>query len=434
MNTAAQNPSTGLSPFEFQSHKLRVLPDEKGNPWFVAKDVCDILGYANDSKAIKDHCKAEGVTNRYPLVTKGGTQYPNVISEGNLYRLIIKSNKPEAEPFESFVCDEVLPAIRKTGQYDIKPNALRVIPSSPSKGGSLVKLPNPDSLLEQCKRFLADLVALGPVDAEVALQACKTAGFAEPTINRAKKSLGIPSRKTSTSPFAWEWCKPDGAEKLWLTVTPTELDGLVREGARRLLQQAAGEAPPCPPLVKGVEEVNEMESRVTTERIADMMETLIERGEAYLEGSSMGKALLCKKVLVHFQPGGRIALKFVEAGQEPKKLPTAGLRLLEVFEGLSPGQQEDLIAWGEAMTGMESWDAPDDEEWQTQNLLKAFAMLPYNHRQEVMKLAEAREMENRFLYAELAPIYGAKAKPVHEAKGKNAKQARNAALLLDGQP
>lgn len=120
--------STELQPFEFQSNALRVQADEKGNPWFCAKDVCDILGYANDSKSIKDHCKADGVTNRYPIIDAlGRTQYPNFISEGNLYRLIIKSSKPEAEPFEAWVCDEVLPSIRKTGSYAMTPQ----LPPSP---------------------------------------------------------------------------------------------------------------------------------------------------------------------------------------------------------------------------------------------------------------------------------------------------------------
>jgi prophage antirepressor-like protein len=100
-----------------KSYPLRAEIDEHGAPWFCAKDVCDILGYANHNKSINDHCTSKGVTNRYPLKTEGGIQYPLFITEGNLYRLIIKSNKPESAKFESWVCDEVLPSIRKTGQY-----------------------------------------------------------------------------------------------------------------------------------------------------------------------------------------------------------------------------------------------------------------------------------------------------------------------------
>lgn len=125
--------SNSIQQFNFHSHIVRVEIDEDGNPWFMAKDVCDILGYANSRKAISDHCKACGVTKRYTTSTsdvgKRDTtskarefQEMTFINEGNLYRLIIKSNKPEAEPFESWVCDEVLPSIRKHGHY-IDPNA-----------------------------------------------------------------------------------------------------------------------------------------------------------------------------------------------------------------------------------------------------------------------------------------------------------------------
>ena len=112
--------NTALQTFSFQSLQLRVEVDEHGNPWFCAKDACAILGYANPSKAVNDHCKPKGITNRYTL-TDGGQQQLLWIDEGNLYRLIIKSNKPEAEPFEALVCDEILPSIRKTGAY-IAPN------------------------------------------------------------------------------------------------------------------------------------------------------------------------------------------------------------------------------------------------------------------------------------------------------------------------
>ena len=88
--------------------------DEDGKIMFVASDVAKMLGYTNPSKAISDHCK--GVTKRYTL-TKGGKQAMNFIPEGDLYRLITHSKLPSAEKFESWVFDEVLPAIRKTGEY-----------------------------------------------------------------------------------------------------------------------------------------------------------------------------------------------------------------------------------------------------------------------------------------------------------------------------
>jgi len=112
------NSANALSTFNFKSHNLHVSTDEQGNPWFQMNEVCRILKYKNPRDAVRVHCRARGVAKRDTL-TAGGKQQAVFIDEGNLYRLIIKSNMPEAEPFESWVCDEVLPAIRKTGSYTL---------------------------------------------------------------------------------------------------------------------------------------------------------------------------------------------------------------------------------------------------------------------------------------------------------------------------
>lgn len=112
-----------ISVFNFQSNDVRVATDEKGEPLFAANDICNVLGYKNTSLTISKHCRQKGVSKRYTLTEKG-EQELLYIDEGNLYRLIIKSRKPEAEPFESWVCDEVLPSIRKTGSYTIPRNVI----------------------------------------------------------------------------------------------------------------------------------------------------------------------------------------------------------------------------------------------------------------------------------------------------------------------
>lgn len=89
-----------------------VTIDDK--PWFVASDVASALGYINPRKAVIDHCK--GVTKR-DTPTSSGTQSISYINEGDVYRLIMKSKLPSAERFESWVMDEVLPSIRKSGGY-----------------------------------------------------------------------------------------------------------------------------------------------------------------------------------------------------------------------------------------------------------------------------------------------------------------------------
>lgn len=96
---------------------IRTDVDEKGKPLFCAADITKALGYVNSSKAISMHCKEKGITKRYTL-TSGGKQALTYIDEGNLYRLITHSKLPEAEIFETWVFDEVLPSIRKTGGYN----------------------------------------------------------------------------------------------------------------------------------------------------------------------------------------------------------------------------------------------------------------------------------------------------------------------------
>lgn len=109
--------------FNFNGHGVRVITNERDQVFFVAKDICDILGYSNTSKAISDNCKKEGITTGYIPHPQSETKQIEVtlLNEGNLYRLVLKSKKKESEVFESWVCDEVLPSIRKTGKYESKP-------------------------------------------------------------------------------------------------------------------------------------------------------------------------------------------------------------------------------------------------------------------------------------------------------------------------
>ena len=111
----------------FQQSSVRTVADNKGELWFLANDVCEILGYSNPRQAVQKNCKEKGVSNRYTL-TRGGEQSMTYINEPNLYRLIIKSRKPAAEAFEEWVMETVLPAIRKTGGYQIGQKPTRALP------------------------------------------------------------------------------------------------------------------------------------------------------------------------------------------------------------------------------------------------------------------------------------------------------------------
>lgn len=103
--------------FNFEDKAVRVI-EKDGEPWFVAKDVCDVLGYAKPENAVAMHCKAAKLL-KYP---ESGcfTDSPRgitIIPERDVYRLIMRSKLPSAERFEEWVVGEVLPSIRKTGSY-----------------------------------------------------------------------------------------------------------------------------------------------------------------------------------------------------------------------------------------------------------------------------------------------------------------------------
>lgn len=87
-----------------------------GEPWFVGKDVAEILGYKETAKAIRTHicAKDKGVS---VLDTPGGQQKITLINESGLYSLILGSKLPKAKTFKRWVTSEVLPTIRKTGGY-----------------------------------------------------------------------------------------------------------------------------------------------------------------------------------------------------------------------------------------------------------------------------------------------------------------------------
>ena len=87
-----------------------------GKPYFVGRDVANALGYLRPADAISAHCKG---SVKHRVLTNGGIQEVKVIPEGDVYRLVIRSNLPEADRFESWIFDDIIPSIRKTGGYHL---------------------------------------------------------------------------------------------------------------------------------------------------------------------------------------------------------------------------------------------------------------------------------------------------------------------------
>ena len=107
-----------LVPFAFEGAEVRVI-DRDGEPWFVAADVCAALDIGNVSMAVSRlDADERGIST---TDTASGTQEMLVVSESGLYSLILTSRKPAAKRFKKWVTSEVLPSIRKTGQYGSAP-------------------------------------------------------------------------------------------------------------------------------------------------------------------------------------------------------------------------------------------------------------------------------------------------------------------------
>lgn len=108
--------------FNFENHEVRSLLINS-EPWFIGKDVADILGYSNVNDALKKHVDKEDKCKRDEIAirdTIGRNQKPVLINESGLYSLVLSSKLPSAKKFKRWVTSEVLPALRKTGQYQVK--------------------------------------------------------------------------------------------------------------------------------------------------------------------------------------------------------------------------------------------------------------------------------------------------------------------------
>lgn len=184
-----------VSLFNFRASQVRVVTEDNGTPWFVGRDVCDLLGYTNASKAMGDHCR--GVTKRYPILDSlGRTQEARVLSEGDTLRLIVNSTMPAAQEFEAWVFEDVLPTIRRTGSY-----SMAKAPQQPSANDATILIESmartmnlpPSATLGMYQRYAvkigqADLLPHYAVDAPDGGDSSHTTGAIATLIKKA----GIP--------------------------------------------------------------------------------------------------------------------------------------------------------------------------------------------------------------------------------------------------
>ena len=160
--------------------EIRTMTDEKGEVFFVGKDVATTLGYSDSRKAIRVHVDEEdkGVDE---MATPGGKQKVILINESGLYSLVLSSKLPQAKAFKRWVTSEVLPQIRKTGGY---------IPTRDEKGKEL----SPEEVLARAHQIVGRTLRLlnGPnCDCLTATQVAESWGMDVHSFNSLLRRMGI---------------------------------------------------------------------------------------------------------------------------------------------------------------------------------------------------------------------------------------------------
>lgn len=150
----------------FNDTAIRTAIDSEKNVWFVADDIVKVLGYTKDTATVvKKHCNkvydskdldgTNELARKIMVDTKGGKQAMIAISEGDMYRLIMRSTMPEARNFEKWVVEDVLPQIRKTGKYAVKRKITMSTPEAQAKYEAAKA-----ALSEQCELFTNEVQSI----------------------------------------------------------------------------------------------------------------------------------------------------------------------------------------------------------------------------------------------------------------------------------
>ncbi|MCC2361644.1 phage antirepressor [Bacillus cereus] len=175
---------------------------KEGKEFFPATDVAKALGYSNPHKAIKDHCKPEGV-NEALVPTNSGVQNKKFINEPNLYRLIVKSKLPQAEQFEKWVFEEVLPSIRKHGAYMTDQVLEQAVTNPDFAIGLLAKLKEEKEKLAAAQQQIVQQKPL-VVFAEACMQSEQTLKVSEVAKLATKQGVKIGQRQLFAKLREWE--------------------------------------------------------------------------------------------------------------------------------------------------------------------------------------------------------------------------------------
>ena len=161
--------------------EIRTMTDEKGEVFFVGKDVATTLGYAKSRNALAAHVDEEDKKDALIQGPLGGTQKMTIINESGLYSLVLSSKLPQAKAFKRWVTSEVLPQIRKTGGY---------IPTRDEKGKELTA----EEVLARAHQIVGRTLRLlnGPnCDCLTATQVAESWGMDVHSFNSLLRRMGI---------------------------------------------------------------------------------------------------------------------------------------------------------------------------------------------------------------------------------------------------
>ncbi|KOA51608.1 antirepressor [Bifidobacterium animalis subsp. animalis MCC 0483] len=119
-----------MQTYDFHGNEVRALTDAQNDPWFIAKDICDILGLSNVTVALSslDEDEVSQIDPKNYLGSETRSNQPiNIVSEAGFYKLVLRSRKPVAKEFQRWVTHDVLPSIRQHGAYMTQQTIERVL-------------------------------------------------------------------------------------------------------------------------------------------------------------------------------------------------------------------------------------------------------------------------------------------------------------------
>lgn len=192
MSTKSNQQAMGLQVFYNEEVNVNIRTKViNGESWFVGKDICNALGFANHNDALSrlDADERDGVGITDPM---GRSQEVTAINESGLYHLIFISRKPEARAFRRWVTNTVLPSIRRTGSY----SSTGVQPAIEQRA----KLPLPKfrPFYKEWKEFIAPYISSKEID-ELAEELCVTPGHVRKVYQGTSMSRGIVDMLTATA-------------------------------------------------------------------------------------------------------------------------------------------------------------------------------------------------------------------------------------------